>query len=391
MEYLSQLIAGFTPTMWILIGLLFPLFLVQILFYLVVYNKPYRHQKKQEASPHPDAALPPISVIISSKNSSEELAESLPFILEQDYPDYEVIVVNSGSTDETDMVLNAASLKYPHLYHTYVPDDADGFDEKKLALTIGIKAAKHEHLLFTEAYCRPCTAHWIREYGRAFAQGKEILLGFSRIKINKKTKMHRFIRFDNLMHHLKFLSMALLGHPFMGIGRNMGYRKELFFRHKGFSSILHIDGGEDDLYINRIARGVPTGVVLSPESVTETEGVDNFFTWRSLKSKYLYTKQYHRGVAPLLLSLESFTRYAFYLMLTLTIGLSIYTASWLLTAIALLLFLIRYGIQLRVLNRAGRLLDGMGYHLNLLLYDLFQPFNNFRFRRYANKRNRYRR
>lgn len=125
--------------------------------------------------------------------------------------------------------------------------------------------------------------------------------------------------------------------------------------------------------------------------MTETEGVENFFTWRSLKSKYLYTKQYYRGVAPLLLSLESFTRYAFYLILTLTIALGIYSGTWLLTAIALLLFLIRYGIQLRVLNRAGRLLDGMGYHLNLLLYDLFQPFNNFRFRRYANKRNRYRR
>ncbi len=391
MEYLSLLVSGLSLTEWILGGLLLFFFLIQMLFYLVVYNSPYRHHKKQHASSSPDTELPPISVIIPSKNNSEELAENLPFILEQDYPNYEVIVVNSGYTDETDMVLKAAALKYPHLYHTFVPDEADNINEKKLALTIGIKAAKHEHLLFTEAYCKPCTPLWIREHGSAFAQGMDILLGFSRLKIDKKVKMHSFIRFDNLMHHLKFLSMALLGRPYMGIGRNLAYRKELFFRNKGFSSILHIDAGEDDLFINRIVKGVRTGVVISPESMTETHGIDDFLTWRSLKSRYLYTKQFYCGVGPRLLNLESFTRYAFYLLLSVAIILSLFTGSWLITGTALLLFLIRYGVQLWMFNRTSKLLNDTGYHINLLLYDLFQPFNNFRFRRYANKRPRYRR
>lgn len=391
MEYFSLLVSRLSLTEWILGGLLLFFFLVQLFFYLVVYYKPYRHEKKQGSATVPEDALPPVSVIIPSKNNSEELALNLPFILEQDYPQYEVIVVNSGSTDETDMVLKAAGMKYPHLYHTYVPKEADSVNEKKLALTIGIKAAKYEQLLFTEAYCKPCSSGWIREYGKAFASGKEILLGFNRLTIGKKVHMRRFIRFDNLIHHLKFLSMALLGKPYMGVCRNMGYSKELFYRHKGFSSILHIDGGEDDLFINRIAKGARTGVMLSPESITETHGIDSFFTWRSLKSKYLYTKQFYKGVAPHLMRMEIVTRYIFYLILATSITLSLTTASWLLTGFTLLLFLVRYGVMSRVLKRTSRLLDGGGYHLHLLLYDLFQPFNNFRFRQYANKRNRYHR
>ena len=391
MDHIYLLVSGLSLTEWILGGVLLFFFLLQVLFYLVVYNSPYRHHKKQKSSPLQDDELPPISVIIPSKNNSEELAKNLPHIMEQDYPNFEVIVVNSGSTDETDMVLKAAALKYPHLYHTYVPDEAESINEKKLALTIGIKAAKHEHLLFTEAYCKPCSLNWIREYGNAFAQNMDIVLGFSRLSIDKKTGMRGFIRYDNFMHHLKFLSMALLKIPYMGIGRNLAYRKDLFFKHKGFSSILHIDGGEDDLFINRIASGVRTGVVLSPESMTEAHGIDNFFTWRSLKSRYLYTKQYYSGVAPRVLSLESFTRYTFYLLFTAAVVMGLITGSPLITATALLLFLLRYGMQLWVINRASKLVDNTGYHIDLLLYDLFHPFNNFRFRRYANRRTRYRR
>jgi len=391
MDHIYLLVSGLSLTELILGGALLFFFLLQVLFYLLVYNSPYRHHKKQQSASLQDDELPPISVIIPSKNNSEELAKNLPYIMEQDYPNFEVVVVNSGSTDETDMVLKAAALKYPHLYHTYVPDEAESVNEKKLALTIGIKAAKHEHLLFTEAYCKPCTPNWIREHGNAFAQNMDIILGFSRLTIGKKAGMRGFIRYDNFMHHIKFLSMALLKKPYMGIGRNLAYRKELFFRHKGFSSILHIDGGEDDLYINRIAPGVRTGVVLSPESMTEAHGIDSFFTWRSLKSKYLYTKQYYRGVAPRILSMESFTRYAFYLLFTSAVVMGLITGSLLLTGTALLLFLLRYGMQLWVINRASKLVDNTRYHINLLLYDLFHPFNNFRFRRYAKKRTRYRR
>lgn len=378
---------------WILGGILSLSFLIQLCFYLFIYKKPYIHKKKQKENPFPTVDLPGISVIITSKNNSEELRKNLPLILEQDYPLFEVIVVNSGSTDETDIVLKAAELKYPHLYHTFVPAEADSINEKKLALTLGIKAAKYDLLLFTEDFCKPCSPQWIQAYGREFAKGYDILLGFNKIKIAKNVLSRKFILYDNLIHHLKFLSMAILHRPFMGIGRNMAYRKDIFFAGKGYSSILNIEGGDDDLYINRIARekNRKTGVLLSKESLTETSGVNNFFVWRALKSKHLYTKQFYKGFSAHIFGLETFSRYLFYAVFAGSVTWSILTKDYPLLTCASLLFIIRYGIQLLVINRNSMLFDHVTYHIHLIPFDLFQPFNNLRFRRYANRRNNQRR
>ncbi len=378
----------FTLIEWILGGILLLCFLIQLFFWLFFYKRPYSYQKKREEISVPDEALPPISVIVTSKNSAEELARNLPFIIEQDYPDFEVIVVNRGSTDDTDMVLKAAEQKYSRLYHTYVPAEADGVNEKKLALTLGIKAAKNDYLLFTEAYCKPCSEHWIKEYGKEFTQGKEVVLGFSRLEISRKTGLRGFMLYDNLIHHLKFLSMAILRKPFMGIGRNLGYKKELFFKYKGYSPILNLEGGEDDLYINRIAPKKKTGVVLSRESLTETDSVKHFSTWRTLKSGYLYSKQYYKGFSFRLFGLETFSKYLFYLLFICAIILGVVTDNHILTVSALLLFAIRYVVQWRVITLNSRLFDAGKYHINLPFYDIFQPLNNTRFRKYATRRNR---
>lgn len=381
----------FTTAEWILGGMLLLCFVIQLFFYLSIYKRPYSYQKKREGISVPDAALPAISVIVTSKDSANELAQNLPFILEQDYPEFEVIVVNRGSTDDTDMVLKAAEQKYSRLYHTYVPAEANGINEKKLALTLGIKAAKNDFLLFTEAYCKPCSEHWIREFGKEFIQGKEVILGFSRLEIPKKTGLRGFMLYDNLIHHLKFLSMAILHKPFMGIGRNLAYKKDLFFKHKGYSSILNLEGGEDDLYINRIAPKKQTGVVLSKESMTETDSVNHFSAWRALKSGYLYSKRYYKGSSFRLFGLETLSKYVFYLLFICAIALGIVTQNYILVAFALLLFVIRSAVQWRVITLNSRLFNAGQYHINLLLYDIFQPLNNTRFRRYAARRDRTRR
>lgn len=387
MDIFFSYVTRISPGEWVLYGSLLIFFLIQLFFWLSVFKRPYKYEKKRKEIMVPEDVLPGISVIITSKNDAEELEKNLPHILEQDYPNFEVVVVNSGSTDETDMVLKAAEQKYKGLYHTYVPAGADAVNEKKLALTLGIKAAKHEVLLFTEAYCKPCSPRWIRAYGKEFARGKEVVLGYSRLRIGKKVAARRFIRFDNLVHHLKFLSMAIAGKPYMGLGRNMAYKKSIFFEKKGFSSILNIEGGEDDLFINRVARKKNTSVVLSADSITETGIVDSFSTWRALKSKYVYTKQFYQGLSAHLFGWETASKYAFYATFFIAMLLGIVSRDLIVIGIASLLFLSRFFVQLIVINKNSRLLDGKKYHVNLLFFDLFQPINNQRFRRYANRRN----
>lgn len=388
MEFIFSYIAQFSIYEWIMGAFLLFFFLILLCFNLTVYRKPYKYEMKREEISVDDSNLPGISVIISSKNDSVQLEKNLPFILEQDYPNFEVIVVNCGSTDETDTVLKAASLKYPRLYHTFIPPEADEINEKKLALTVGIKAAKYDYLLFTESYCRPCSSEWIREFGKQFTRGKDIILGYSNLLLPKKIMRGSFIRYDNLIHQIKFLSRAISRKPFMGTGRNMAYKKELFFSNKGFSSILGIDGGEDDLFINRIANKRNTDVVVSTKSITETDSVENFSTWRSFKSKHLYTKQLYKGFSHLFFGFENFSKYSFALLFISSILLSVYTTNYILLGSAILLFLLLLFIRISVINKNSKQFGSGKFNIRLLIFDLLQPISNQRFTKYANSRNR---
>lgn len=372
MEEIIKILDQFSLVEWILGSALLLCFLIQLFYYLFFYYRPYKFQKKKKTVTIPDEALPPISVIITSKDNAVMLEKNLPFIMEQEYPNFEVIVVNSGSTDDTDMVLKAAEQKYTRLYHTFVPARPNNINEKKLALTLGIKAAKNDCLLFTEAYCRPCSDQWIKEYGKEFSQGKEIILGFCRLEIPKKTVLRGFMNFDNLIHHLKFLSMAILKKPFIGINRNLAYKKELFFINKGYSSILDIESGEDGIFINKVAAKRKTGVLLSRESLTETNQANPFSIFREKST----SKQTYKGFHFLLFSFETFSKYCFYILLAGIIILDIMTVNFYLIAFALLLFLIRYAFQWRIIRLSSRLFNAGKYHINLLFYDIFQPLYN---------------
>lgn len=390
MDFSIASIFDFSLWEWITAAALLFFFLVQLFFYAALYKKPLAYEQKRDKTTPEEEEFPSVSVIIASKNESEDLEKNLPAVLEQDYPNFEVIVINSGSTDETDVLLKHFDQSYKHLYHTFIPAEAEDVNVKKLALTLGIKAAKSDILLFTEAYCKPSSDQWIKEYAREFAKGRDIVLGYCKLVIPKKTMMRGFMRYDNLVHSLKYLAAAIAGKPFMGIGRNLAYRKELFFGQKGFSSILNIEGGEDDLFINKIVRRKSTGVVVSPQSMTETDIVTRFSVWRQLKSKYMYTKQFYRGFGAHIFGWDTFSKYAFYLLFVAAIMVGILTSNYVLTAFSVILFAVRYGVQFSVINQSARLFDAGKYHINLLFFDIFQPFNNLRFKKYANKRNRYR-
>ncbi|MFA7105166.1 MAG: glycosyltransferase [Dysgonamonadaceae bacterium] len=376
----------FDTVHWIILAALLLFFIIQLLFYFLLYRKPYIYELKREKSSLPNEDLPPVSIIIASKNESEYLAENLPKILDQDYPEFEVIVVNTGSTDETDMVLKRLELDHKNLYHTYVPNNAEPINEKKLALTLGIKAAKNDLLIFAESYCAPCSNQWIREYANAFAQGKDIVLGYCKFNIKKSVPMRRFVLYDNLIHCLKYLSMAVNHKPFMGIGRNMGYRRNLFFDNKGFSSILNIEGGEDDLFINTVANKTNTTVVTSPESMTESSLINRFSTWRELKSKYMHTKQFYKGFQSGLFNWESITKYGFYTAVFCAVAIGVIDMNYLLIAGATLLFIFRWITQIVILNKYNKLFKSGKYFLSLLYLDILQPINNLRFKRYARSR-----
>lgn len=354
------------------------LFLIQAIYYLGLYNKIYTHTQKENNA---DVNLkhPPLSVIIVAKDAANELKENLPFILEQDYPEFEVIVIYDSTADDCDDVLKLLEDKYPNLYHTFIPDSARYISHKKLGITMGIKASRHDWLVFTESNCRPQSKRWLRQMARNFTPSTEIVLGYSNYEktsgwFNKK------ITFDTLLNSMRYLGMAISGHPYMGTGRNMAYRKSLYYKQKGFSSHLNLQRGEDDLFINETANEHNTRVETDPESLIRISIPKYKRIWREEKISYMATSRLFKGTTRYLMGFETCSRLLFYIITIATIIISTILHQWIIAGIALLLWILRYVLQLVVFRKASTYLGERKFYALLPVFDILQPIWNLGFK-----------
>lgn len=354
--------------------------LIQALYYFIIYNRIYRRNisiKKEKITF--TSELPPVSVIICAKEASQDLKDYLPFILEQNYPEFEVIVVNDNSSDESVDILTLMENKYPHLYHTFIPNTARYISHKKLALTVGIKASKYEWLVMTEANCKPISPDWLRLMARNFTNETSIVLGYSNYECGKGW-FKRKVSFDNLFNAMRYLSFALIHKPYIGISRNMAYRKELFFKNKGFSSYLNLQRGDDDLFINEIATPANTRVETDINASIHIRPTDNKKAWREEKLSYATTSQYYKGIQKYLSRIETSSRMLFYISFILLLALSIINQSWGLTGISIFIYIIRYTFQSIIINKTAKNFGEQCYYLTLPILDIAQPLLNLKFR-----------
>jgi glycosyltransferase involved in cell wall biosynthesis len=285
--------AVFSTLEVLLMGATTALFIIQLLYYRITYLRPYRRLAQQN-NREMQEEQPPVSIIVYANNESFNLKENLPLLLNQDYPEYEVIVINDGSTDESDDVLKLFENDYPHLYHTFIPQESKYLSRRKLSLTIGIKAAKYDILAFTEAHCRPLSDQWLASMVRNYTGKTAIVLGFCAYRIHKGF-FHKLAAYDNLLAGVQYLSAALINRPYSGNGRNLSYRKALFYEHKGYSHFLSLHAGDDNLFINESATGENTRVEYAPDSLTEMTPFDCFAAWREMVVSRAATQHHFKG------------------------------------------------------------------------------------------------
>ena len=295
-------------TLYIIFGIYGFSWLFQMFYLLYFMLKPSQF-KPQEVKDDSK----PLSVIICAKNEAQNLKAFIPDICQQDYPNFEVVVVNDCSTDDTEMVLAQLKTKYSNLYYTSIPLSRQHYEGKKLALTLGVKAAKNEHLIFTDADCRPVSDQWLKEFSSQFSDEKQIIIGHGRFE-KKKTLFNLFLRYETFFNAVQYMGFALRGKPFMAVGRNMAYTKSLFTNNNVFKPYLNIASGDDDLFIRSCANKHNTTIQPVFNAQTESIAPANFAEWRDRKSRHLTTAPvYKTGIKSWLIG-EALTRQIFWLL-----------------------------------------------------------------------------
>ncbi len=358
MQYLLE-----HTNIWFLIvgGIFCASLLIQLIYY-IFFSRILFWKKKQNLE-----KTEPVSIVICAKNEAENLEQFLPEILTQDYPNFEVVVVNDCSEDDTDIVLTRFAQQYPNLKVTYIKKDEKFTHGKKLALSVGIKAAKNEWLLLTDADCIPAGKKWLASMAVNFIEKKDIVLGFGGY-MKKPGFLNKLIRYDTAFIALQYLSYAISGMPYMGVGRNLAYRRSLFFKNKGFASHAHIKSGDDDLFVNEVAKKSNTCIEFSHESFTRSQPENSMFNWFYQKKRHLTTGAFYKKKHKFFLSLEPLTRLIFYFSFAGLMYLQFFIPV-ILAAFGLRL-LVQYLIMIFFTNR----LKEKDLLLFLPIFDIILPF-----------------
>ncbi len=276
----------------------------------------YKGPKKKNTAPATSSPCPPVSVVLTAQNDAEWLKTNLVYLLEQDYPDFEVVVVDYMSKDETQFVLKILSENYPNLKVVSLAGNANGYRGKKYPMSIGIKSAKNDILVFADPNCRPIDLtnfSWLRQVVSAYADPKtEAVLGYCAIQ-PKPGPFNWLQQYDNLAHSVEYLAAAIMRHPFTGNGRNLSYRRSLFMRKRGFIYHYSIPDGADDMFVNQNCNGNNTRVVLTQDSFTVVEPMNSLAQWHSYRKHRTITHKYYSLWLKLSRALPSCCLVLFYL------------------------------------------------------------------------------
>lgn len=252
-------------------------------------------------TPKPLAPLqnpPKLSVIVYSQGHEEELMEYLDMLTQQDYPDYEVIVVSESTAESNEILSESCARRYPNVYVTFIPPGSHNLSRRKLALTLGMKAAKGDVVVTTVSNARIPSASWLSEMATPFCGdegcGIDVALGYTRLDFSQMRGWGKWYReFNSLLTDARWIGYALMHKPYRGDGYNLAFRRQVFFDHKGYSQSMYLHPGDDDIFISEVANGKNTVMVLSPESILTIEWGDaSTRMWRARKEQYDFTSRW---------------------------------------------------------------------------------------------------
>ena len=272
--------------------------LLSTLVYLCLYYGLYHmrvgnHHLKASGTIPDTGQQPPVSVVLTAMNNSAWLKDNLVYLLEQDYPDFEVVVVDYISQDDTQFVLKLLKDYYPHLKTVPFKEDVNLFQGKKYPLSIGIKSAKNDILMLADPDCVPQNPHWLSGMVKGYSNPEtQIVIGYCGVK-RSKNMLGWLQQYDILAYSAQYLGSALLGHPYTASGRNLSYRRSFFFRRGGFISHYDVAEGADDLFVYQNAEKGNTAVCIEPDACLTAEPLKTFAQWHEVRRRRVATRNRH--------------------------------------------------------------------------------------------------
>lgn len=305
----------------------------------------------------------PVSVIICSKNEAENLQKNVPLILQQDYPDFEVILINDASQDATPEIIDGFAEIDPRVHTVHIKNNEAFWSNKKYSLTLGIKRAVNQRMLFTDADCRPASKNWIQYMVQQFSEEKQLILGYGAYEKHKGF-LNKLVRFETLMTAVQYFSYAKIGETYMGVGRNLAYTSKLFYDNRGFMSHMNVRSGDDDLFVNEAATKSNTALMYHSDAFTYSQPKTSFAQWIHQKRRHISTANHYQTKHKILLGLYYLSALLFWVLAILIF----FIVDW---KIPLALIVFRTMLQYIVVGKASTLLQEKDLALWIPIFELF--------------------
>ena len=347
--------------------------LVLLLYYLLLYARfSFGKTKKRRY-----LCEEPVSIVISAKNEAHHLIKTLPLYLQQKYPQFEVVVVNDNSTDETAEVVRDFMTQHDNLKLVDLTSSVTNIQGKKFPLSIGFKSASYDILLLTESNTIPASIYWLQNMANHFMAKTEIVLGYSTFE-KKSGFLNLLMHYDNMHTALQYFSYALVGKPYMANGKNLAYTKPLFMEKRGFASLNHLRYGDDDLFVSKIANKVNCEIEYHQNSQTVLYSKQRFKDWFAQKKRHLTTFKHYKISHKFLLNTYTFFTLLFYVVFGFALAFSFQNIVLLSILLGILVF--KTGLQYLVFGKAASKLNEKSVIPFILLFDIiFVVFNLFFF------------
>jgi glycosyltransferase involved in cell wall biosynthesis len=282
---------------------------IQFVYYVFVFSR-FAFAKTE----NPSLKNIPVSVIVCAKNEADNLTLLIPKLLEQTYKQFEIVLINDGSIDNSLEIMESYKANHTNIKVVNVIRNEAFWGNKKYALTLGIKAATHDYLLFTDADCIPKTNQWIQAISSHFTNEKSIVIGYGAYAKQKPDFLNKLIRFETLLTAMQYMSYAKIGMPYMAVGRNLAYKKNTFFKANGFMNHIKIRSGDDDLFVNQAATNTNISCCFSEKSFTISNPETSFKKWLNQKRRHISTAKHYKFKHKFMLGLFYVSQFLFWLL-----------------------------------------------------------------------------